>query len=105
VTESGRKEPFQEVNRMSEEKNRPVVKVRHGRFQVTLWQSTRRVRARAHYQAEREFDVERICIQRSTFNRNTGKYKNQQIWLDPHEIRDLALAMDEFEEAQLECEH
>lgn len=77
--------------------NKPKVKVRHGHFQITLWERTHIRPARKHYEADRERTIDRICIQRSTYKKSTGKWDNQRIWLGPQELRDLANAMDEFE--------
>ena len=84
--------------------NKPKIKARHGRFQITLWQRTHVREAKKHYQAETQRTIERICIQRSTYDHNTGKWDNQRIWLGPQELRDLANAMDEFEQAVLDAD-
>ena len=82
--------------------NKPKIKVRHGHFQITLWERTHTRKAKKHYQAETQRTVERICIERGTYNHKTGEWDNQRIWLGPQELRDLAHAMDEFDEAILD---
>jgi hypothetical protein len=77
--------------------NGPVLKAKIGRFQISLWRKRRVVAARKHYEAEREYVTERICIQRGRFNGRTNRWENQRIWCNPIELRDLANAMDEFE--------
>ena len=58
----------------------PVSKFRSGRFQVSLWECRRGLRA---------------CVQCSRFNKLLGEWENQSIWCDPHELRDLAGALDQ----------
>ena len=71
------------------EKRAPVRKVRVGRISISLW---RRLIERKSGQ----FQQERICVQHSRCDMNTKEWKNQQIWLNVDELRDLANALDDF---------
>ena len=57
-----------------------VEPVRRGRFKVSLWECRHGLRA---------------CVQYSCFSRVRGQWERQTIWCDPHELRDLAGALDD----------
>ena len=69
---------------MSEER-KPVKKKVSGRISMSLWKF-----------ATEGGERERICVQHSRKDRRTGEWRNQQIWLNLDEIRDLGTVMEEF---------
>ncbi len=73
---------------MSEQKKYEK-KVVSGRISMSLWKF-----------ATKYGDRERICVQHSRKDRRTGEWRNQQIWLNLDEIRDLAQAMEDFNGAE-----
>ena len=81
---------------MKEENKGPVAKKEMGRFQVSIWKQRRTVPAGSEFEPEREYDVVRVCIQHSRFNRATREYRRQQIWCNPQELRDLAGVVDDL---------
>ena len=75
---------------------KPVFRSRVGRFQVSLWKVTHTVFAEDEVNVVREFDRFRICIQHSQRNWYTKAWKNQNIWCDLDDVRNLANAIDEL---------
>jgi len=70
------------------EKKQPEKKVRVGRISVSIWRRT----------VERngtKFETERVCVQHSSKDK-ANNWVNQQIWLNPDELRDVANALDEL---------
>ena len=63
------------------EKQPPVRKAGTGRFQITIWERN---------------GFQRAHVQYGTFDRLRRKWINQTIWCDPHELRDLANALDQL---------
>ena len=80
------------------EKNRPVAKGKVGRFQISVWKNKKLFKAKNGFDVEREVVVARACIQYSTFNKVQGTWKNQSIWCNPEELRDLPNALDKLNE-------
>ena len=78
------------------ETNRPTTTTRIGRFQISLWENQRLTKAKHDYDAEREHNALRACVQHGTFNKTTQTWENQSIWCNPDELRDLANALDQF---------
>ena len=78
-------------------KKEPRKKVRAGRFQISTW-VFRRLFSSGDKDAtaylERWIDVERACIQFSTFNKATGQWENQAIWCSIDDLRSLAEVVD-----------
>jgi len=73
------------------EKKQPLRKVSSGRISVTVWNRT----------IERNgasFELQRACVQHSRKDRQTSEWRNQQIWLNIEELRDLANALDKLNE-------
>ena len=68
---------------MSERK--PVRKVVSARISISFWQ----------FASERG-KYERACLQHSSKDRKTNNWVNQQIWLNPDELRDVANALDKL---------
>ena len=64
---------------------RPEKKVVSGRISMSLWKF-----------AAENGEFERICVQKSRKDRKTGEWRNQQIWLNPDELSDLATVMDQL---------
>lgn len=65
-----------------------------GRFQISVWQVNRRLKARGDFDVEREFTCLRACVRYSRFNQRLNEFENQTIWFDSAELRDLAQALD-----------
>ena len=80
--------------------NRPIMSRRLGKFQISSWSFKRLRAARDDFDAEREYEVIRACVQYSRYNRHTGEFERQQIWCDPHELRDLAALLDGLSEEE-----
>ena len=81
--------------------NQPLKKVKAGRFQISIWGfplllSSGEKDSTAYI--EREVELERGCIQYSTYNRGSGQWKNQSIWCSIDELRDLARVVDKLNE-------
>jgi len=76
------------------EGNKPIMSKRCGKFQISSWSFNRIRKARNDFDAEREYEVIRTCVQYSRYNRGTGQFERQQIWCDPYELRDLAGLLD-----------
>lgn len=74
----------------------PIAKQRVGRFQISIFKREKLVPARDDYDVERRFDIVRACVQYSRFNKRSGAYDRQQIWCDPHELRNLVQVLDEM---------
>ena len=80
---------------MEEQTKGPLFKSRSGKFQATIWKRRKVIPANdARYQPEREIEIVRACIQYSRYNWQRREYDRQLIWCDPHELRDLANALD-----------
>ena len=82
-------------------KNTPRKKFRVGRFQISTW-VFRRLLSNGDKDStiylERWVDVERACIQYSTFNKATGQWENQSIWCPVDDLRSLAEVIDQLNE-------
>ena len=65
-----------------------------GRFQVSVWRVSRRLKARGDFDVEREFTCLRACLRYGRFNQRLNEWENQTIWFDSDELRDLAQALD-----------
>ena len=78
--------------------HRPIISKRLGKFQISSWSFKRLRPARHDFDAERPYDVVRVCVQYSRFNRGKGLFERQQIWCDPYELRDLAALLDSLAE-------
>jgi len=80
-------------------KNMPRKKVRAGRFQLSMW-VFRRLLSHGDKDStlylEQWVDVERACIQYSTFNKVTGQWENQTLWCPLDDLRSLAAVVDQL---------
>jgi len=74
--------------------NKPIMSKRFGKFQISSWCFKRIRKARNDFDAEREYEVIRACVQYSRYKRRTGLFERQQIWCDPAELRDIAALLD-----------
>ena len=81
---------------MYEEKNKPLVKKRLGRFQVSIWKRKKLYKAKNDDDVEREIEITRACIQYSQYNKATNTWINQTIWCNPDELRNLVQALDDL---------
>ena len=82
-----------------EEDNKgPILKSQVGRFQISLWRRRIIIAARNDFEAEREIERVRMCVQYSRYNHDTNAWDNQSIWCNPEELRDLANVMDKLNE-------
>ena len=73
-------------------KNKPFKKVKAGRFQISLWKFKRLLNSGNSDSVayiEQWVDVERACIQHTTYNRVTGQRENQQIWCSRDDLWEL----------------
>ena len=86
---------------MKTEKKNPVVKVRVGRFSLSLWRR-RKLLASGNKDAicyvETPVSLDRVCLQHSVKNWQTGRWVNQQIWMSPEDVRNLLCLLDRFNE-------
>ena len=71
-----------------------IQRAKVGRFQISVWQVSRRLKARGDFDVEREFTCLRACVRYSRFNHRLNEWENQNIWFDSEELRDLAQALD-----------
>lgn len=69
----------------------PIRTVRYGRLDISLW----RQRNDRGFCGETS-DPIRVCVRHSRLNRRTNEWKNQAIWCDPEDLRDLANAIDQL---------
>ena len=76
----------------------PFLKSQVGRFQLSLWRRKIIIPSRHDWEAEREVERVRACVQYSRYNQATGSWENQSIWCSPEELRDLANVMDKLNE-------
>ena len=82
---------------MSEEKkNKPMLKARVGRFQVSIWKRKKLIKARNDFDCEREVEQVRACVQYSRFSKSRNEYDNQRIWCNPDELRNLVEVLDQL---------
>ncbi len=72
----------------------PVAKSKVGKFQISLWRIKKLRPAEDDFDAEKEFTIERACVQYSRYNRATGNWDRQNIWFNANELRDLSNALD-----------
>ena len=79
--------------------NKPRRKFRAGRFQISTW-VFRRLFSTGEKDStiylEKWVDVERACIQYSTYNKATGQWENQAIWCAIDDLRNLAEVVDQL---------
>lgn len=81
------------------EKNMPVKKARCGKISISVWRHKRLLpgdKASTGY-VEQYVEFQRVCVQHSRKDRDTQEWRNQQIWLNVDELRDLANAMDKLD--------
>jgi hypothetical protein len=78
--------------------NKPIRKEQVGRFQISIWKNHRLIKARNDFDVEREVETTRACIQHSTYSNTERAWKNQSIWANAEELRDLAQVLDQFSE-------
>jgi hypothetical protein len=86
--------------KVEKKKRGPDLKVRKGRFAISLWTRTIVVPPKDEqrgYVPEREKVIEKACIQYS--KKWNGVWENQSIWCHPEELRVLQAAMDALDEA------
>ena len=84
---------------MEEQKCRPLYKGKAGRFQVTLWPRRKRYQGDEDgFRPERVVHSVRACVQFSRYDWRRQAYERQVIWCNPHELRDLATAIDRLAE-------
>ena len=82
-------------------KNKPLKKVRAGRFQISTWVFRKLFSSGGKDSTiymEKVIDVERACIQYSTFNKATGQWENQSIWCSIDDLRSLADVVEQLNE-------
>jgi len=70
-----------------------------GRFQISTWKFQRLLNSgdsdKIAY-VEKWVDVERACIQYSTFNRITRQWENQSIWCSVDDLQSLAEVVEQL---------
>jgi len=71
----------------------PMVKSRHGRFQVSVWRTNRLQPARSGRGPKKPTLTTRISVQHSTWDRFSRVWHNQTIWFGSDELTDLEAAM------------
>ena len=83
----------------SNTKKKPVKKSKAGRFQVTTWKFHRLLNSgdkESVAYIEKWIDIERACIQYSTFNRVTRTWEKQSIWCSAGDLSRLAEALEDI---------
>ena len=90
--------------RETTEKKRPVTRSRFGRFQVSIWKWKKVLKARDDFDAERELEIVRACVQYSRYQRETETWENQTLWCSLGELRDLRIVLDALNEDDLVAE-
>lgn len=88
-------------NKMESDENRPVARVRTGRFQISLWKRKVVLPVRHAYDSERTLVVTRACVQHSRWNRISREWQNQSVWCSVEELRDLVQVLDGLNETAL----
>lgn len=81
---------------MENENKKPLVRVRLGRFQISIWKRKKLFKAKNDYDVEREVEIVRACIQYSQYNKSTNNWTNQSIWCNPDELRVLVQVLDDL---------
>ncbi len=81
---------------METKKNTPIIKERVGRFQISIWKRKRLIAAKNDFDAEREVETVRACIQYGRRILGTDEWVNQSIWCDCDELRNLARVLDQL---------
>jgi len=82
-------------------KNKPLKKVRAGRFQISIRKFQKLLSnggKESTAYIEQLVDVERACIQYSTYNKTVGQWENQAIWCPVDDLRNLAEVVDQLNE-------
>ena len=77
----------------------PLKKVRSGRFQISTWKFQRLLNSgdsESVAYVEKWVDVDRACIQHSTYNRTTRQWENQSIWAFVDDLRDLREVLEKL---------
>jgi hypothetical protein len=79
---------------MSGKRRKPEREYSHGDLSITLWKARRRV----YYDGfnVQQYDGYRACIQRSEWDLKTGRWRNQQIWMNYEELDCLKIVLDDF---------
>ena len=81
-----------------------IKKARAGKFSIALMQIHLTKILKGDDSAlpqETPFSTERICIQQSNYNKRTGEWSNQSIWLnEPQDIEHLKEALNTFLESE-----
>lgn len=80
---------------MADKKNKPIMKSRHGRFQISVFEKERTIAQKGKGKGclcEKTIKETRACVQHSVYA--NGEWKRQSIWVNPQELRDLVSALD-----------
>jgi len=81
-------------------KKKPEMKICFGRFSITVWRQKRLFSSGDKDDIgyiEKEVELVRLCIQHSVKNKLTGKWRNQQIWINPDDLLDLSNLLDKYD--------
>ena len=86
-----------------ESRKKPLRKFKVGRFQISIWKFTQLLsnggKESTSY-VEQWVDIERACVQYSTYNKANGQWENQSIWCAADDLRNLASVVDKFNELE-----
>jgi hypothetical protein len=88
-----------EIQQVKDVGNTPLRKVRAGRFQISLWVFRKLLSNGGTHSTiylEQWVDVERACIQYSTYNKATAQWENQAIWCSLDDVRHLAQVVEQL---------
>ena len=79
-------------------KNKLLMSKRVGKFQISTWKCERVVPSPPDkdYIPERVYNVVRGCVQHSRYNKQSGEFDRQQIWCDEHDLKELAVVLEEL---------
>ena len=79
----------------------PVSKGKSGRFEISIWHWKKVIPPREEYRhlfAEREVDIQRVCIQYSQWNKRLQEWQKSAIWCSIDDLRSLSDALDQLTE-------
>ena len=85
----------------------PVSKGRSGRFEISIWHWKKVIPPQKEYQhlfAEREVDVQRVCIRHSKWSRGTREWKEAVIWCNIDDLRSLSDALEQLTQGESICD-
>ena len=74
--------------------NKPDIKFKCGRFQISAWKDKKTIPAKNDYDIERDVDRVNICL--SVGQRKNNEWVNIPVWFGRSQFGDLKQAVDDF---------